>query len=214
MKQSQKNIQIVKVQVGDLKRKRKGKKKTKRVKKEVFSGTGLAPVLGQTQYFTPPMFPTSRAGTQFEPPKQQVVEKKEEPLKDDYVQSLEQLKKLQEYMKGKGDAPSPFNVPSSAPPSPFQAGDYWTVPRFTDTPQALDRPPQPLLSAQASTSSSSSQQYSRPYLRTLTLPQLKQLGDGLGINMPPLSEIKNREAGQPLLKERYVELIYSYRPNL
>ena len=166
MKQSQKNIQIVKVQLGDVRKKRKVKRKTKGKKRsEVFSGTGQQPVLGQA--FIPPMFPSSRPGYQFEAPKQQVVEKKEEPLKDEYVQSLDQLKKLQEYMKGKGEAPSPYNVPSSAPPSPFEAGNYWTVPRFSDTPplwrsrsandipRPIDRPQQSLVAEAAEAASSS-----------------------------------------------------------
>lgn len=154
MKQSQKNIQIVKVQLGDLRKKRKVKRKTKGKKRsEVFSGTGQQPVLGQA--FIPPMFPSSRPGYQFEAPKQQVVEKKEEPLKDEYVQSLDQLKKLQEYMKGKGEAPSPFNVPSSAPPSPFEAGNYWTSARFSDTPRPIDRPQQSLVAEAAEAASSS-----------------------------------------------------------
>lgn len=207
MKQSQKNIQIVKVQVGDLRKKRKARKKGKG-KAKAMVGTGLAPFVGQAQSFFPPMFPTSRAGSQFEPPKLQVVEKKEEPLKDEYVQSLDQLKKLQDYMKGKGEAPSPFNVPTSAPPSPFEAGNYWTVPRFTETPrQPIDMPAQPLLSAQASTSSSSSsssQQYSRPYLRSLTFPQLLDIRRNLGL---PATKIELKD------KEQLIEIIHSYKPS-
>jgi hypothetical protein len=166
MKQSQKNIQIVKVQVGDLRKKRKVKKKGKGKSKTIV-GTGLQPVMGQTEYFTPPMFPTSRAGTQFEPPKQQVVEKKEDPLKDalkDAEMSLEILKKLQETTKGKqygtkvpywADRPRPFNVPTSEPPSPFEAGNYWTQYRFDSPQRPIDRPQQPLVAAEAASSSSS-----------------------------------------------------------
>jgi hypothetical protein len=208
-KQSQKNIQIVKVQVGDIRKKRKPKRKTKG-KSKVFSGTGLAPVLGQPQYNYPPFAPmTSRAGTQFEPPRLQVVEKKEEPLKDEYVQSLDQLKKLQEYMKGKGEAPSPYNVPSEVP-SPFEAGNYWTVPRFSDTPpQPLVKPQQPLVSAQAS--SSQELPFTRANLRQLTFKQLDKIRKQLGLPLPEaLPSTKNDGL---TLKEGLIEIIVGYRPS-
>lgn len=198
------NIQIVKVQVGDVRKKRKAKKKGKGKPKKAMVGTGLAPVLGQTQYNYPPFAPmTSRMGTQFEPPKLQVVEpKKDETLKDEYVQSLDQLKKLQEYMKGKGEAPSPWNVPSSAPPSPFEAGNYWTVPRFTDTPpRPIDRPQQPLVAAEAAASSSVLFKPSREYLRSLSLDQLNQLAASLNLG-----------AGKGLDKELLIEVLVGYRP--
>jgi len=205
-----KNIQIVKVQIGDLKKKRKAKKKGKgKAKPKAMVGTGQAPILGQSQYNYPPFAPmTSRAGTQFEPPKIQVVEKKEEPLKDEYVQSLDQLKKLQEYMKGKGEAPSPYNVPSEIP-SPFEAGNYWTQYRFSDTPpQPLVRPQQPLVSAQSS--SSQELPFTRANLRQLTFKQLNAIRERLGLPLPEaLPSTKNDGL---TLKEGLIEIIVGYRP--
>lgn len=230
MKQSQKNIQIVKVQVGDLRKKRKVKRKTKGKKREVFSGTGQQPVLGQA--FIPPMFPSSRPGYQFEAPKQQVVEKKDEPLAE-YVQSLDQLKKLQEYMKGKGEAKSPFNVPSSAPPSPFEAGNYWTVARFSDTPRPIERPQQSLV-AEASEAAASSPVTRLPKFikpkQNIYSPEEIQLRQQQGsltraflrgfpfrdsedkTTLRDIADMLNIGIPDRVSKDELVEIIHSYRP--
>lgn len=166
MKQSQKNIQIVKVQVGDIRKKRKPKRKTKgKGKAKVFSGTGLAPVLGKTQYDYPPLAPmTSRAGTQFDPPninrmvdlewfkaQKDFIEKQGTDTQDQMKESLDQLQKLQDYMRRKGEAPSPYNIPTSAP---ISRDPFFQEYRFSDTPiRPLDRPQQPLVSAEAASSS-------------------------------------------------------------
>jgi len=159
-KQSQKNIQIVKVQVGDLKKKRKARKKTVKRRVPPFGGTGLAPVLGLTQY------PANRAGTQIDPPninrmvdlewfkaQKDFIEKQGTDTQDQMKESLDQLQKLQDYMRRKGEAPSPYNIPTSAP---ISRDPFFQEYRFSDTPtRPLDRPQQPLVSAEVAPSSAS-----------------------------------------------------------
>jgi hypothetical protein len=160
-KQSQKNIQIVKVQVGDVRKKRKARKKTVKRRVPPFSGTGLAPVLGLTQY------PANRAGTQFDPPninrmvdpewfkaQKEFFEKQGTDkliTQEEMRESLDQLKELQDYMRRKGEAPSPYNIPTSAP---ISRDPFFQEYRFSDTPtRPLDRPQQPLVSAEVASSS-------------------------------------------------------------
>ncbi len=206
-KQSQRNIQIVKVQVGDLRRKRKAKKKTKGKKRsEVFSGTGLAPVLGQA--FIPPMFPTSRMGTQFEAPRLQVIEpKKEEPLKD--VQSLELLKKvLEERARALSKAPQDWSASSSSSSS-----------RLEEPPKPMDKPRSPLVSAEAASSSSDvesnfnlTKPFTRADLRQLTFKQLNKIRKQLGLGLP--DPVMSSENAGITAKENLIEILVGYRPSL
>ena len=202
MKQSQKNIQIVKVQVGDLRKKRKAKKKTKRSKTIV--GTGQAPVLGQTQFSYPTAPMASRPGYQFEPPKQEVVDSKKDNSLKDAETALDQLKLLQERMKAKREPPSPFNEPSPDIRSPYAPGGYWNeIWRGIDTPpQPLERPQQPLVSAQASSLELDAQR-TRAKLRAATFDQLNQLREKLNIGIPPSG----------FSKEQLIEVLMGYRPN-
>lgn len=206
MKQSQKNIQIVKVQVGDLRKKRKAKKKGKGKSKTIV-GTGQAPVLGQTQFSYPTAPMASRPGYQFEPPKQQVLE----PIQiADLVLSRikeEQQKRFENAMRQGSSKPSEEERMAERLRALSKAPEEWSVSssssgvRLEEPSKPLERPRSPLVSAEAA--SSSSQQYTRQYLRSLTFSELSKIAKELGLRLP--------DAGSGA-KERLVEIIFSYKP--
>jgi len=217
-KQSQKNIQIVKVQVGDVRKKRKARKKTVKRRVPPFGGTGQAPVLGKTEYFTPPMFPTSRAGTQFELPKQQVVEplqiaeailarlEMEQQNRQRQRESDEKYDSGQEPVMGRVSqkeyeeeikrlsnlASSPSSSVLESPPSP------------------LLRPKSPLVSAESSSSSSASlEEINRPFLARQSSQELYKIAEEqLGtVPNPWKFTAKSIEAGFPTVKEQLANVI-------
>ena len=217
-KQSQKNIQIVKVQVGDVRKKRKARKKTVKRRVPPFGGTGQAPVLGKTEYFTPPMFPTSRAGTQFELPKQQVVEplqiaeailarlEMEQQNRQRQRESDEKYDSGQEPVMGRVSqkeyeeelkrlsqaASSPSSSVLESPPSP------------------LLRPKSPLVSAESSSSSSASlEEITRPFLERQSAQELfKMTKEQLGA-VPKVRGFPEEfyKRGAPTPREQLANLI-------
>lgn len=211
-KQSQKNIQIVKVNIGDLKKKRKARKKTVKRRAPPFGGTGLAPVLGLTQY------PANRAGAPFDPPKQQVVEplqiaeailarlEQEQQNRQRQRESDEKYDSGQEPVMGRVSqkeyeeelkrlsqaASSPSSSVAESPPPP------------------LLRPQSPLVSAQASSSSSAViEEMNRPFLARQSSQELYKIAqEQLGtVPKPWKFTEKSISAGFPTVKEQLANVI-------
>jgi len=185
MKQSQKNIQTVKVIVGDLRRKRKAKKKGKGKSKS--SKIEQQPFAGQAQTFIPSMFPASRAGSQFEPPRQQVVEPQK--IADVIIAKLQEEQQRQQSEKLAERA----RVLSKGPQDWSASSSSSSGVRLEEPPKPIDRPQQPLVSNQVN--------LERARLRLESVDELNKLRKRLNIGELPAGATK----------EQLIEVIVGYK---